>query len=168
MGWRLRRTRLSSRNASMRERPRRDKQKKHAQLFHAINPQTSLTEPRSKKTGSPFRLPVGVVGCPLSLLERESQPKCEQPHRRVIFNVGNSPGVPTAIDTSIALGVVETHYRVVEDVVGIHAELRRVTLGDAEVLREREIRREEMRSAERVVPDVSECTRCRTGEHAAG
>ena len=82
-----------------------------------------------------------MVGCPLSLLERESQPKCEQPHRRVIFNVGNSPGVPTAIDTSIALGVVEAQDRVVKDVVGVHAELRLVTLGDAEVFRERQIRR---------------------------
>src|SRR6267143_1112298 len=142
MGWRLRRTRLSSRNASMRERPRRDKQKKPAQLFHAINPQTSLTEPRSKKTGSPFRLPVGVVGCPLSLLERESQPKCEQPHRGVIFDVGDSPGVATAIDTSIALGVVEAQDWVVKDVVGVHAELRLVTLGDAEVFRKRKVRRE--------------------------
>src|SRR5467141_2024380 len=148
MGWRLRRTRLSSRNASMRERPRRDKQKKPAQLFHAINPQTSLTEPRSKKTGSPFRLPVGVVGCPLSLLERESQPKCEQPHRRVIFDVGDSPGVAAAIDTSIALGVLESQDWVVKDVVGVHAELRLVTLGDPEVFRKREIRRKQVRSTE--------------------
>ena len=81
-----------------------------------------------------------MVGCPLSLLERESQPKCEQPHRRVIFDVGDSSGVATAIDTSIALGVVKAHHRVVKDVVGIHAELRLVTLGDAEVLRERQIR----------------------------
>src|SRR5258706_13692335 len=126
---------LTPRNAIMRNRPRRDKQKKPAQLFHAINPQTSLTEPRSKKTGSPFRLPVGVVGCPLSLLERESQPKCEQPHRGVIFDVGDSPGVATAIDTSIALGGVEAQDWVVKDVAAVHAGLRLVTLADAEGFR---------------------------------
>ena len=83
-----------------------------------------------------------MVGCPLSLLERESQPKCEQPHRRVIFDVGDSSGVATAIDTSIALGVVEAQDWVVKDVVGVHAELRLVTLGDAEVFRKRKVRRE--------------------------
>ena len=36
----------------------------------------------------------------------------------------------------------------VKDVVGVHAELRLVTLGDAEVLREREIRRKQVRSTE--------------------
>src|SRR5216684_2219710 len=94
-----------------------------------------------QKNGEPVRAPRRGWGVSSSLLERESQPKCEQPHRRVIFDVGNSPGIATAIDTSIALGVVEAHDRVVKDVVGIHAELRLVTLCDAEVLREREIRR---------------------------
>lgn len=74
-----------------------------------------------------------------SLLERESQPKGEQPHRGVIFDVGDPSGVAAAIDTSIALGVVKTQDRVVKDVVGVHAELRLVTLGDAEVFRERQI-----------------------------
>ena len=74
-----------------------------------------------------------------SLLEGESQPKGEQPHRRVVFDVGNPTGIATAIDTSIALGVVKTQDRVVKDVVGVHAELRLVTLGDAEVFRERQI-----------------------------
>ena len=84
-----------------------------------------------------------------SLLERESQPKCEQPHRRVIFDVGNSSCIgPGAIDTSIALGVVEAKDRVVKDIVGIHAELRLVTFGNAEVLCEREIRRKQVRSTE--------------------
>ena len=89
-----------------------------------------------------------MVGVSASLLERESQPKCEQPHRRVIFDVGNPAGVATAIDTSIALGVIKAHDRVVKDVVGIHAELRLVTLGNAEVLRQRQIRSEEVGSTE--------------------
>src|SRR5260370_36403399 len=96
-------------------------------------PTAAYRKLHSKKTGSPFRLTVGVVGCPLSLLERESQPECKQPHRRVVFDVGNSAGIASAIDTSIALGVVEAQDRVVKDIVGIHAELRLVTLGNAEV-----------------------------------
>ena len=74
-----------------------------------------------------------------SLLERETQSKRQEPHRRVVFDVGDSSGIASAIDTSIALGVVEAQNRVVKDVVGIHAELRLVTFRDAEVLREREI-----------------------------
>src|SRR5437867_5983581 len=84
-----------------------------------------------------------------SLLERESQSEREQPHRGVIFDVGNSSGIGTgAIDARIALGVVETHDWVVKDVVGIHAEFRLETLFDGEVLCERHIRSEEVRSTE--------------------
>src|SRR6267378_594704 len=174
MGWRLRRTRLSSRNASMRERPRRDKQKKPAQLFHAIHPYTSLSEAAFKKNGEPFQAPRRGGGVSSSLLERESQPKCEQPHRRVSIEARYLAGTPRlsregarAVDTRIALGVVEAHDWVVEDVVGVHTEFRPVTLRNSEILREREIRRKKVRSAERVVPDVSECTRRRAREHAS-
>ena len=77
----------------------------------------------------------------LSLLERESQSKRQQPHRRIVFDVGNPSCIASAIDTGIALGVVEAQDWVVEDVVGIHSELSLEPLGDAEVFCEREIRR---------------------------
>ena len=83
-----------------------------------------------------------MVGFLYSVLEGESQHKSQEPHGCVVLDVGDAPGIPTAIDTSIALGVVEAQDRVVEDVVGIHAELRPVALGDAEVFRKGKIRRE--------------------------
>src|SRR5258708_28705196 len=115
--------------------PSKKQEKKPDQPWHAIHSYTSLSEAAFKKNGEPFQAPRRGGGVSSSLLERESQPKCEQPHRRVIFDVGNPPGIATTIDTSIALGVAEAHDRVVKYVVGIHAELRLVTLGDAEVLR---------------------------------
>ena len=72
-----------------------------------MHPYTSLSEAAFKKNGEPFQAPRRGGGVSLSLLERESQPECKQPHRRVIFDVGDSSGVAAAIDTSIALGVVE-------------------------------------------------------------
>src|SRR5882724_3201670 len=111
----------------------------------------TITTRSAQKNGGVRRggLPVGVVGVSSSLLERETQSKRQEPHRRVVFDVGDSSGIgPGAIDTSIALGVVKAHHRVVKDVVGIHAELALEALGEAEVLREREIRSKEMRSTE--------------------
>jgi len=101
----------------------------------------TITTRSAQKNGGVRRggLPVGVVGVSSSLLERETQSKRQEPHRRVVFDVGDSSGIASAIDTGIALGVVEAQNRVVKDVVGIHAELRLVTFRDAEVLREREI-----------------------------
>ena len=109
-------------------------------FFFSVIPLSAYRKARLKKNGEPVRAPHRGGRASSSLLERESQPKGEQPHRRVIFDVGDSPGVATAIDTSIALGVVEAQDWVVKDVVGIHAELRAIALGEAEVLRERQIR----------------------------
>ena len=104
-----------------------------------MHPYTSLSEAAFKKNGEPFQAPRRGGGVSSSLLERETQSKRQEPHRRVVFDVGNSAGIASAIDTSIALGVVKAHHRVVKDVVGIHAELRPVALFDGEVFREREI-----------------------------
>jgi len=110
-----------------------------------------------------------VVGCPYFLLERESQPKGQEPHGSVVFDVGNPACVgPGAIDASIALGVIETHDRVVKDVVGVHTEFRPVPLSDPEVLGERKVRREQVRSSEGVHTDVAKRPGGRSGENTPG
>src|SRR5690242_13960620 len=52
----------------------------------------------------------------------------------------------------------------VEDIVGVHAELCPITLGYSELFGEREIRSEQVRAAERVEANVPESSRSRTRE----
>ena len=62
-----------------------------------------------------------------------------RPGRSIRLDVGDLPGTAAAVEAGVALAGVEAQDRVVEDIVGIKAELRLNTLGDCEVLCERKV-----------------------------
>lgn len=113
------------------------------------------------------------MGCPYSLLEKESQTKLQLPHpvwrvrRGIRFDRTNDSASAT-VDAGIALGRAEAQDGVVEYVISIKAELRFVFFGYCEVLRHRQIREERVRTSERVPSRVADASASRQGKRARG
>ena len=102
-----------------------------------------------KRKGSSSGAPLPCSGW--LWLENYANAKLQLPHavwrtgRSIGLNVGNLAGTAGAVEAGVALVRVEAQNRVVEDVVGVKAELCRDAFGDRKVLRERKVAREAAR-----------------------
>ena len=100
-------------------------------------------------------------------LENQANAKLQLPHavwrtgRSIGLNVGDLAGTAAAIEAGVALVRVEAQDRVVEDVVGVKAELCRDAFGDRKILRQREVAREAAGPGEGIEVGIAKCAASR-------
>src|SRR5215467_4192296 len=130
-------------------------------VSRAVLSATTFTQ-IGEKRGTPEGIP--LLNTSQRLLEQKLQSKfqlthaCGRPRRSVGFDVGDLTRVAAAVDASVPLVRVEAHYRVIEQVKGIHAELHFYPFGNGEVLEYRSIRKEGTRTTEAIHTNVTQAT----------
>jgi hypothetical protein len=123
-----------------------------------------------KKRGARERAPRFVWG--VRGLEKELESELELTHAnrstrsRIGLNVRDLASVAATIDTGVALIGVEAQHWMVEQVVGIEAELGLDALCNSEGLGKRHIIVERMRTAIRIVAYISDLSATRKSKHA--
>ena len=103
---------------------------------------------------------------PASILEVEADSKLQLPHSRATFQAGDLPVVSTLAINAVVSSIVctESIDGVIENVEGVHPELRADSFRDMELLYRRHVRVEARRAMVGVPAKVAQVSATRIGE----